>query len=318
MPVTHDLWHTIESALDNSEHYVLLASEQAAGSPWVAKEVEHWRRTKSPENLHIALTDGEIAWDNEADDFDWKRTSALPRSLQNAFEHEPLHVDFRWARDRNDLTLNNKQFRGAIAALAAPMHGKARDELESEEADLKRKSLRLARTVALVLVLLFVLAVFGGVSALNERNSAIDEAHTAQSQLLASQAVSSTSNLQLASLLAVSAYRLSPTADARSAILTVADNPQFSQAVTADAQSANSVAFSPDGRMFASGGDNATTGCGIRPPPRVSVSHSRVWSARSKASPSAPMGGSSPPRTASGNTRSGTSPPTRSSVRWRP
>jgi WD40 repeat protein len=258
LPVTHDLWHTIESALDNSEHYVLLASEQAAGSPWVAKEVEHWRRTKSSENLHIALTDGEIAWDNEAEDFDWKRTSALPQSLRNAFEHEPLHVDFRWARGRNDLTLNNNQFRGAIAALAAPMHGKARDELESEEADLKRKSLRLARTVALVLVLLFALAVFGGVFALNERNSAIDEAHAAQSQLLASQAISSTSNLQLASLLAVSAYRLSPTANARSAILTVADNPHFSTPLTGHTNWVNSVAFSPNGALLASGSTDDT------------------------------------------------------------
>ena len=59
------LWTSIANALDNSRFLVLLASPEAAGSEWVSREVDRWREVKGPDTLLIALTAGEIVWDEE-------------------------------------------------------------------------------------------------------------------------------------------------------------------------------------------------------------------------------------------------------------
>lgn len=55
------LWPTIENALGSAEWFILLASPEAANSPWVEKEIDFWRRNKPVERLLIVQTDGEIA-----------------------------------------------------------------------------------------------------------------------------------------------------------------------------------------------------------------------------------------------------------------
>src|SRR4029453_13283185 len=50
------LWSSVQSALDDSEYLILLASPNAARSMWVDREVEYWLRAKGPERLLIALT----------------------------------------------------------------------------------------------------------------------------------------------------------------------------------------------------------------------------------------------------------------------
>src|ERR1700688_1662447 len=45
------LWTAIETALDESAWFVLLASPEAAGSEWVNKEVAHWLATKSADHI---------------------------------------------------------------------------------------------------------------------------------------------------------------------------------------------------------------------------------------------------------------------------
>ena len=57
------LWGAIVAALDESEWFVLLASPDAAASPWVDKEIGHWLETKPVGRILPALTGGEWAWD---------------------------------------------------------------------------------------------------------------------------------------------------------------------------------------------------------------------------------------------------------------
>ena len=57
------LWTGIESALDESSWFVLLASPAAASSEWVNKEIEHWLATKSVDRVLPVLTDGTWEWD---------------------------------------------------------------------------------------------------------------------------------------------------------------------------------------------------------------------------------------------------------------
>jgi hypothetical protein len=45
------LWGSIEEALAVSTWFILLASPEAAASPWVNKEVAWWLANRSPSNL---------------------------------------------------------------------------------------------------------------------------------------------------------------------------------------------------------------------------------------------------------------------------
>lgn len=83
------LWSAIERALATSDFFILMASPEAACSPWVAREVTWWRDHIDPRRCLIVLTSGELVWDGGAGDFDWVRTTAVPAALRGAFPQEP-------------------------------------------------------------------------------------------------------------------------------------------------------------------------------------------------------------------------------------
>jgi WD40 repeat protein len=249
-----NLWREIERALDASEYYILLASPPAAASHWVRKEAERWMQTKPNDHLFLALTDGSIVWDHSKDDFDWDQTTALPPTLRGAFEDQPpLWVDLRWAREAPDLSLSDPRFTDAVVSLAAPIHGRQKDELAGEEVREHRRTVRIARRAVIALVTLTALAVVGGAIALIQRAHAIHNERSAQSELLVTQS-RSTDDLQLASLQALVAQRLSPSLDTRSEILTLAANRQIGLPHAGYSGDATIAAFSPDQRTVAFAG----------------------------------------------------------------
>src|SRR3990172_7699891 len=133
LSATPELWPTIEKAMSESEYFLLLASPQAAASRWVQQEVDWWLEHRSVDKLFILVTDGELIWDRPTGDFDWTKTTALPRDLRAQFRDEPLYVDLRWAKTADNLSLRHSQFRGAVLDIAAPLHGKPKDELDGED-----------------------------------------------------------------------------------------------------------------------------------------------------------------------------------------
>src|SRR4051794_13312106 len=104
------LWSSLTRALDGAEYLVLLASPGAAGSPWVGREVSYWLEREGADRLLIALTDGEIVWDERRGDFDWTRTTALPPVLAGAFREEPRYTDLRFAAGDRPLGLRDSRF----------------------------------------------------------------------------------------------------------------------------------------------------------------------------------------------------------------
>lgn len=152
------LWPAIESALQQSKHFILLASPESAGSGWVRKEIEWWLGHRSPETLLVALTGGELVWDDAQGDFDWTRTSAIPDSLRGQLRNEPLYVDLRWAHGRTDVTLRNARFLDAILDLAAPLHGKAKNDLAGEEVRQSRIVRAITGTAAVIFASLALVA----------------------------------------------------------------------------------------------------------------------------------------------------------------
>src|SRR5436853_2862025 len=79
LSATPGLWPTIESALNASRYFILLASPDAASSKWVNKEVAHWLAHKSVGTLLIGVTEVELLWDESLGDF--AKNEALPPVL---------------------------------------------------------------------------------------------------------------------------------------------------------------------------------------------------------------------------------------------
>jgi tetratricopeptide (TPR) repeat protein len=160
LAAAYDLTESIKQALDSAHFFILLASPGAAQSTWVEREVRLWLAGKAPENILIVLTQGTIAWD-EAGDFDWSRTDALPRALAGAFRSEPLWVDLTWARKAAQLSMRDPRFQQAVARLAAPLHAKSLDEIAGEEVRQHRNTRRLVQAVVTAISLLAAAAATG-------------------------------------------------------------------------------------------------------------------------------------------------------------
>lgn len=249
------LWPAIEKALSESEHLLLLASPESARSPWVVREVQWWITNRSMAKQLIVLTDGELVWDASRADFDWDKTTALPSIVGGRFSDEPLWVDLRWAKTANDLSLQHSVFRAAALDLAAPLHGKPKEELDSEDVRQYRKTKRLTRSAVAVLTALTITATVLAVYAVRQRNEAARQRDFALSRQTGSQALRVVdASLDTALLLGVEAGRRADTFDARNALLSaLVRAPSLSFFLPGHHASVTTATFSPDGKVVASG-----------------------------------------------------------------
>ena len=168
-----DLWPSIEKAIDDSEYLLLMASPDAANSPWVPREVDAFLRTNPPEKILLILTDGDLNWDERAVDFDPKTTTAFPRLERKAFNREPLYLDLRWARKQEHLSMRNPAFRDAVADLSSTLRGIPKDILTGQDVREHKKSRRLARTAVALLVSLILAVGIVAYAAFQQRNLAL-------------------------------------------------------------------------------------------------------------------------------------------------
>jgi WD40 repeat protein len=258
LTATPHLWSSIRDALDDSEFFILLASPDAARSPWVDREAQHWCATKPPERLLVALTDGALNWNEDRRDFDWSSTDALPSSLSGVFHEEPRFIDLRWARNAPDLTLDNRLFFDAVADLAAPLHHKLKEEIASEEVRQHRLTLRIARGAGAALVLLAAAAILAGGLAVAARDTALSEKRAAESSSLSAQSSADLAgSYDRAGLESIESYRLSQTDSARSAVVTALEQPTTA-ILHGHRGVVNAVSFNADGTLVASGGEDGT------------------------------------------------------------
>jgi hypothetical protein len=260
------LWSSIEQNLARSAFFVLVASTDAARSPWVEREAAWWRAHRSMERVLIAVANGAIVWDAQTGDFDWTRTTCLPGALARGFAEEPLYVDLRWVEPGERLTLRNPRFRAAILTLAAPIHGKPKDDLDSEAIRQQRRRV-IATGSAAAAVLAFALA--AGYRLHNAQQAAaladsgrLAAAALADSRQLAAAALArlnGSESVDGAIVLAILAWRVAPTDEARSALVRIqsqtADVARMLGRHTAEIQH---LAFSGDSAQLASG-DSAGT-----------------------------------------------------------
>jgi len=242
------LWHSIEQALGESEYFLLLACPSSARSRWVQQEIEWWLRNRSIEKLLIILTDGVIAWDRNAQDFDWGNTTALPSCLKGAFSSEPLYADFRAAKSAERYLDSDEAYRGALLDVAAPLTGRPKDDLDSEDLRLHRKAQRIAWAAVVFIVVLGLTAGVG-------MNMARQRQKTAASRALASEATSQLNDRSLALLLSLESRRIAETVESRRSLLTTLQRVPHAEAfLWGHTDAVTQAVFSPDGRTVLSAG----------------------------------------------------------------
>ena len=250
-----ELWPSIERALERSRHFILLVSPDSAASPWVDQEVAWWRAHRKSATCLIALTAGELDWDEGQADL--TAESSVPPSVRGWFPSEPLWIDLRWAHAEDHLSLRNPTFRDAAATLAAPLRGIDKDELVGEDIRQHRRALRLARAAVTLLALLTIAAVAAGIFAQVQRGRAERQAREATSLALASTSTQfEKSRPDVALLLAFEAYTTSPRTQARRSVLSAlaeARDPGVVAILHGHTDDVQTIAFSPDGRTLASG-----------------------------------------------------------------
>src|SRR5262249_52356651 len=158
LAVNPGLWSSIREALDQSSFFILLASPEAAASPWVAKEAEYWISRNGPSHLLLVLTDGNLKGDRSSGAFKSEDSNALPPGVLRCFSEEPLVLDVRWAREGvTRLRLGETKFHEAILQLAATLHGRPKDELDGADVRIRRQNRLLT---ASTLFILLVIAIF--------------------------------------------------------------------------------------------------------------------------------------------------------------
>ncbi|MFJ8231893.1 TIR domain-containing protein [Streptomyces sp. NPDC094448] len=264
LSANHDLWSSILNELEQTRYFIYLASPEAAQSRWVRKEIQFWLDNRPLDRFLIAVSSGQVAWDQDAGDFDWERTDALPDLLRGRFTTEPLWVDLTRIREGSKYSLRQAEFRDAVGTLAAPLHGVGKDALDSEDIRQHRLSARLRRGAISGLVVLLVMALAAGGLALQQRNEALDRARTSASQALAARALETLdADPRKAAQFALYAEKVKPTADSAQALAaTVAANSSVvghlkagSDAVSLELGSRSrppaQVAISRDGEVLA-------------------------------------------------------------------
>jgi WD40 repeat protein len=267
LSVNPELWTSISTAMATSRWFVLLCSPDGAASEWVNREIEEWVEHHPVANILPVLTEGALVWSSALRDYDPARSDALPTSLRGRFAEEPRHLDLRWARGEEELDLRHSGFRGAVADLAAPMHGVPKDELEGEDVRQHRRARRLAQAGVTGLVLLLAVSLVTALLAISNAREA-DRA-TQRAEREAARAVEASISAEvdrivaevprllgedrtLAALLAAEAQRLRPTPATRGALLsTLTEEPRLRATLHGRRGAYNLVAPFSDGRRLA-------------------------------------------------------------------
>lgn len=244
------LWDKIRGALDGSRYLVVVLSPNSAKSEWVNKEVDYWLTHRGRDNLVLVLADGTVVWDGTHGRFDPNTsTAALPALAEpDALGDEPIYID---VSEDNPWDADNAIFRDKITDIAAPIHGKTKYELASEDHKEQQRFRRFRRLAIAGLALLTVIAIAAASlaftqrrEAIAQRNDAVARSLVADAEAILKRVTAGGDDRALQQL--VSAYRIAPDV-ARGGLLTGVQVTASTEKIIRTDQPVSSVAVAPDG-----------------------------------------------------------------------
>jgi len=176
-----DLWGKVTDAMDRARYLIVVLSPRSVASHWVNKEVTHWLQERGPDQLLFVVTDGHLKWDETTGRFDPDRSDvALPVLTEpGALTTEPFYVD---VTDDAPWDPRAPLFREKVTDLAAPIHGKPKYELASDDVREQCRFRRLRRAAVAGLVLLTVLALAAAAIAFDRQQEAESQRNEAVRQ----------------------------------------------------------------------------------------------------------------------------------------
>jgi WD40 repeat protein len=254
-----DLWGRITDALDRSRYFIVTLSPGAAQSYWVNQEISYWLEHRGLEQLLLVQAAGQLNWDPHRLSFDPQSSGAAPPALTEpgSLPAEPLYIDVSDDAPWDD---RGPVFREKVTSLAAPIHGKPKDQLASDDLREQRRFRRLRAAAIAGLVLLTVAAVIAAMFAVVQRRHAVAQRNAAIAQLLDTEArsmlagtVSGGDTRAFEELLAARTLVPNP---AEGALLHAAAISATTAKLIDNGAIVHGVAYSTDGHRLASAGDD--------------------------------------------------------------
>ena len=255
-----DLWGRITDAMDRSRYFVVTLSPEAANSHWVNEEISYWIEHRGLEHLMVVLASGHLGWKKDTECFDPQVSDAAPPALtaSGSLPAEPLYIDISGDAPWEE---RSATFREKITALAAPIHGKSKDALVSDDLREQRRFRRLRAAAVAGLALLTVAAVVASFIAVGQRQNALQQRNSAIALRLNAEAKATLAGIDpdgdIVAFQKLLAARTVALPD-EGALLHAATERSATLKVVDTGTPVETVALSPDGRRLATGGDDNT------------------------------------------------------------
>ena len=183
LPVSSDLTDSICQALDRSRYLVVVCSEAARESQWVAREVQYFLQHHDRENVFVVLVQGE-----PQNVFPPEVTHIVNPETGEVADVEPLAIDARGSDGPSSVKKLKKQ----IKKLYAAMLGCAYDTLVQRDKKRRARQRAVLLSAAGAVVLLFMGMLLLKNGQLEDKNRQLQETNNAvllrESQLLSANA----------------------------------------------------------------------------------------------------------------------------------
>lgn len=261
LPATPNLPASLQAALRQSGHLIVIASPEAQDSRWMDKEVGWWldHHDQSTDKIMIVRAAGTVTFRPTGG---VAYTDALPPRLAAALTGEPRVLDVPFAPGTRRPDLRSRRWSELLADIVATLDDVPKDTLIGQHIHNERRWKRI-RLAALATVCVLLMAIAGaGYVALEQGSNADTQQRIATARLLLAKAQSTlVSDPQTALRLAEAAAYLDPGPEIGAGVARLVRGTAYAGTLAGQGGHGNvtSVVFTRDGSALAVARSDGTT-----------------------------------------------------------